>query len=81
MKIVINEIIDQLYELVKKTRIEDGIEQLMRECGRLSATYSSALVKEALCWLVLTLGKRLEFTEKKLEELERLKKEARNETK
>ena len=54
MKIVLNEIIDQLYEAVKKCDIDSvGVQPVMRCLGRLKGRYSESLLLEAMHGLLL----------------------------
>jgi hypothetical protein len=77
MKIVLNEIIDQLYEAVKKCDIDSvGVQPVMRCLGRLKGSYSESLLLEAMAWIAFTLHKRLIALEKKLREKEERRYEA-----
>ncbi|GEM_PF-3668905 len=71
MKIVLNEIIDELYEAVKKCDIDSGVQPVMRRLGRLKGQYSESLLLEALAWIAFTLHKRLTLAEAKLKEKEK----------
>ena len=71
MRIVLNEIIDELYEAVKECEIESGVQPVMRRLGKLKGRYSESLLLEGLAWVAFTLHKRLTAAEAKLKKLER----------
>ncbi len=73
MKIVLNEIIDELYEAVKKCNIDTGVQPLMRCVARLKMRYSESVIMEGFAWLSFTLYQRLSAAEAKLKKMEEKK--------
>ena len=71
MKVVINEIINQLYEAVKKCNNQCDIQPLMERIGRLKISHSENLIIEALGWIAFTLYMRLTSCEEIRNELEK----------
>ena len=70
MKILLNEIVDEIYQIVKNTEVHGVFEKLERTIGSLSAKYSKHVVISALCWAFVTEFLRRESCEKKLKEAE-----------
>ncbi len=69
MKAPVNEIIDEVYEIIKEKDFNVAYPQLQQILGSYANKYSKELVIDALLQLSLILGKRLYYCEKKLKEV------------
>ncbi len=68
MKAPINEIIDEVYKVIKEKDFNVAYPQLQQILGSYASKYSKELVIDALLQLSLILGYRLYHCEKKLYE-------------